>query len=553
MYLKIADLYIRVSTDEQKDKGYSQRDQEERLRKYCDVNKVKINQVYIEDYSAKTFNRPKWQLLMKNLKKNKSVPVNQLLFTKWDRFSRNTADAYQMINALKILGVEAHAVEQPLDLSVPENKMMLAFYLAVPEVENDRRSLNVFYGMRRAKKEGRWMATAPIGYINKTSETGIKYITPHPIYGTIMKDAFEELAKGQLAINEIWRKASSKGLKCGKNQFWVSMRNPVYCGKLFIPRHLDEDAMIVQGQHQPIITELLFNEVQDVMDGRKTHNRGSIMSPEQLPLRGFLLCPICGRNLTGSPSKGKYKSYFYYHCISPCRFRINAIKANKVFEQGLSNLKPIDGMLDLYEDAIRYNFDAMVKGSSEKKRITKMDMEALNNKIDKIRELLINDQISPEDYGVIKKQLEEKIYNLKKNLNSFDKKQDDLNNLIKNLSNTLLNIEKAYFEAEIGLKREIIAAIFPEKLVYYEDGYRTPRLNEGVELICLINNELRKIKNETNSVKTDLSREVLPTRFELISMVPETIILSIELREHKAANIEKSKSFHYKNKSIFNL
>lgn len=96
---------------------------------------------------------------------------------------------------------------------------------------------------------------------------------------------------------------------------------------------------------------------------------------------------------------------------------------------------------------------------------------------------MINDQISPEDYGVIKKQLEEKIYNLKKNLNSFDKKQDDLNNLIKNLSNTLLNIEKTYFEAEIDLKREITAAIFPEKLVYHEDGYRTPGLNEGVELI----------------------------------------------------------------------
>ena len=30
--MKIADLYIRVSTDEQADKGYSQRDQEERLK-----------------------------------------------------------------------------------------------------------------------------------------------------------------------------------------------------------------------------------------------------------------------------------------------------------------------------------------------------------------------------------------------------------------------------------------------------------------------------------------------------------------------------------------
>lgn len=37
--MKVADLYIRVSTDEQADKGYSQRDQDERLQKHCTVNK----------------------------------------------------------------------------------------------------------------------------------------------------------------------------------------------------------------------------------------------------------------------------------------------------------------------------------------------------------------------------------------------------------------------------------------------------------------------------------------------------------------------------------
>jgi hypothetical protein len=55
-----------------------------------------------------------------------------------------------MINVLRKFGVEPQAIEQPLDLSIPENKMMLAFYLAAPEVENDRWALNVFYGMRRA-------------------------------------------------------------------------------------------------------------------------------------------------------------------------------------------------------------------------------------------------------------------------------------------------------------------------------------------------------------------------------------------------------------------
>jgi site-specific DNA recombinase len=97
-----------------------------------------------------------------------AVAIDLVLFTKWDRFSRNAGDAYAMINTLNRIGVEPQAIEQPLNLEIPENKMMLAFYLAAPEVENDRRALNIIGGMRRARKEGRWMGTAPLGYKNKS-------------------------------------------------------------------------------------------------------------------------------------------------------------------------------------------------------------------------------------------------------------------------------------------------------------------------------------------------------------------------------------------------
>jgi len=152
--MKTADLYVRVSTDEQADKGYSIRSQEEVLRKYCGIQNIAVRKVIHEDYSAKTFNRPAWNDMLNKLKKEKGRSVDLLLFIKWDRFSRNAGDAYQMINILRKIGVEPQAVEQPLDLSIPENKMMLAFYLAAPEVENDRRALNTFYGMRRARKDG---------------------------------------------------------------------------------------------------------------------------------------------------------------------------------------------------------------------------------------------------------------------------------------------------------------------------------------------------------------------------------------------------------------
>ncbi|MBP6176387.1 MAG: recombinase family protein [Fermentimonas sp.] len=191
--MRKADLYIRVSTDEQADKGYSQRDQEDRLRKYCELKSISIRNIYVEDHSAKSFNRPEWQKYLSNLRKLKNSKVGTLLlFTKWDRFSRNAGDAYQMINQLRKLGVTPEAIEQPLDLTIPENKIMLAFYLAAPEVENDRRALNVIHGMRRARKEGRYMATAPLGYVNKMSEDKKKYIALHEIEAPILKWAFEE-------------------------------------------------------------------------------------------------------------------------------------------------------------------------------------------------------------------------------------------------------------------------------------------------------------------------------------------------------------------------
>src|SRR3984957_6734875 len=207
--MKVADLYIRVSTDEQAEKGYSQRNQEEVLRRYCEINSITVRKVVLEDHSAKTFNRPAWASYLKGLHRQKGE-TDLVLFTKWDRFSRNAADAYQMINILRKLGIEPQAIEQPLDLTIPENKMMLAFYLAAPEVENDRRALNVIHGMRRARKEGRYMGLAPIGYTNKTDEAGRKFIAREEPQAGILRWAFNQIAEGVYNTEQIFKMAKGK-------------------------------------------------------------------------------------------------------------------------------------------------------------------------------------------------------------------------------------------------------------------------------------------------------------------------------------------------------
>jgi DNA invertase Pin-like site-specific DNA recombinase len=81
--------------------------------------------IYREDYSAKTMHRPAMTELREYVKKNKD-DIDQILFVKWDRFSRNIRDSYSLIDEFRRLAVETCAIEQPLDLNVPESKIMLA-------------------------------------------------------------------------------------------------------------------------------------------------------------------------------------------------------------------------------------------------------------------------------------------------------------------------------------------------------------------------------------------------------------------------------------------
>lgn len=516
-YMKIVDLYIRVSTDEQADKGYSQRNQEEVLKRYCAINSFQIRKIYFEDHSAKTFNRPEWNKLLIDYKTRKGNP-DLILFTKWDRFSRNAGDAYQMISTLRRFGIEPQAIEQPLDLSIPENKMMLAFYLAAPEVENDRRALNVFFGMRRAKKEGRWMASAPVGYCNKTTEDGRKYIAPREPQASIMKWVFEELERGILAADQVRRLANRKGLKCSKNNFWTKIHNPVYCGKIFIPKYKDEESQLVDGIHEPIISEALFYAVQDVLNGKKRRNHPNtkIVSHDNLPLRGFLSCPKCNRTLSGSASKGRNNYYYYYHCTSSCGCRYKVETANEAFIKELRKFKPDQAVGNLYKMVISNHYKSMsAQQQSGSKQIVD-EINRVNTRLSKARELLLDEGIDRADYHVIKKECEEKIRPLEAKLTEVKSHAVTINvdDLLDQAFGNLSRVDLLYSEADVTKKREVIGSIYNEKLTFDGFEYRTAQTNEAARIIYQINNELREKKYGKAVNISMLSHMVIPLGFE---------------------------------------
>ena len=446
--------------------------------------------------------------------KKRRVPVDLILFIKWDRFSRNAGDAYQMINILRKLGVEPQAIEQPLDLSVPENKMMLAFYLAAPEVENDRRALNTLHGMRRAKKEGRWMGIAPVGYINKITEDGRKYIAAKEPEASHMKWIFNKVATGQYNIEQICAEAKLKGLNRCKNTLWNSLRNPVYCGKINLPGYKDEDSRCVQGLHEPLISESLFYEVQDFLDGKKKNYRTKLGAKEIFQLRGYLICPRCGKLLTGSASKGRKERYYYYHCNSSCGIRFKAENANDLFSKELKKFVPRAGMVEAYKFILNKTYKLRTSTVGNEIKEISEQINKASSDIIKARNLLLNEEIEPGDYREIKIEREKIISTLESKMIDLSREKLNIEPLLNKAFTALSQLDELYLLADVKTKRSITGSIYPEKVVFDGFQYRTTRLNEVVELIYNVDKGFRKKETGQNEKNFDLSSVVPKTGFE---------------------------------------
>lgn len=375
---------------------------------------------------------------------------------------------------------------------------MLAVYLATPEVENDRRALNVFYGMRRARKEGRWMATAPIGYVNRINEMGKKQIVLREPQASIIKWAFKEISEGKYSTEQIWKRAKELGLQCSKHNFWLAIRNPVYCGKITVPEFEDEPRHLVPGLHEPLISESLFYDVQDVLDGRKKRGNGTkIVSNSMLPLRGFLKCSRCSKTLSGSASKGRYQYYHYYHCHSSCGCRLKAEELNELFVARLKDFVLNPGAEELFKRVIVDAYSSCTQSVRESRTQFINEITEQNNRITKARELLLKGDIDGADYKIVKNEAEQKIATLEAKL--VDKGTEpatisDVERIVEKAISVLVKLDVIYWKSYAEMQRKIIGSIYPEKFTFENLKDRTAILSEVFKIIFLINSGLSSKK-----------------------------------------------------------
>ena len=505
--MKRAILYIRVSTDEQADKGFSLASQEEYLRKYCSVNQLEIICLFREDHSAKTFNRPEFKRMLSFCKKNKA-DIDLLLFVKWDRFSRNTKESYQMIHEFQSLNIEVRAIEQPLDLTVPESKLMLAIYLASPEVENDRRSLNVFNGMRKARKEGRYMGPAPMGYKNTRDDKNKPIVAPND-KAQFIRLAFEEMSTGNFTQEEVRKRLNHRGMACSKNNFNKIIRNPFYAGRLFVPGFKDETECFVKAAHEPIISEELFYKVQDVIKGSRPLNTTKNTCRAEFPLRGFLRCCKCGKTLTGSTGLGKLKrKYYYYHCTKGCSEIYPTKRVHDAFEEVLRSVAAKKEMMDLFEQILKAYFEQTSDERTERMKKLQSQIDKNKERVNKALQMMLDGEIAAADYKSIKSRYDDVNTTLIRQRASLELDNISYSGKIGGSFNLLRNLDKFYNEASIDVKQKIVGLNFPEKLIYENGRIQTPKMNELLSLIMLEYSGLEHKKRDKEKIFFTLSPKV---------------------------------------------
>ena len=487
--MKTAYLYVRVSTDEQKRKGYSLPEQEDRLLKYCRYNNNEVKGIYREDFSAKNFNRPEWKKLFLEVKSKPKVEKN-ILFIKWDRFSRNVEYAYEMIGMLRKYKTTAMAIDQPIDFSVPESTVMLAVYLSVPEAENSRRAMNTANGIRRAKQMGRYPSKAPLGFINLTTLDGKKIISPKQPEAGIIRWVFLQLAKNIHRIEEVRKMADDKGLKCSRSYFFRLLRNPAYCG--LIPIKSESEQYMVQGIHEPLISEALFYEVQKIINTKRKITSQKNDLKATFYLRGILVCPLCNRKLCGSFSRGSTKRYPYYHCQKRCKTRINALLLNECYERKLGQLTLSNGALDLFKSILEdWNTGTQKTVYLQHRNIVVRKLVEQESTLSQARKLFVADVLKSDDYSAIKRECHVNSKCLKRELNDINVKLGNIDRQSLLGSRSFVRILKRFPSLDTADKKHLVSLIAPLN-VDFQTGEMSLELHGGLSKILSTKRQSKK-------------------------------------------------------------
>ena len=183
-------VYVRVSTDDQRDNGYSIDSQLRMIKEYCEKNDYSIVDVYNDaGHSGKDLMRPEMQRLLADIKSKK---IDKLIAIKVDRLTRNNYDGFWLLNYCEEHDVKIELILEPYDVSTANGEMIFGMNLVFGQRERKEIGARTKRAMEEMALEKIHPSKAPYGYV-RNKNTG--HLEIEPIESQVVKEIFELYAK----------------------------------------------------------------------------------------------------------------------------------------------------------------------------------------------------------------------------------------------------------------------------------------------------------------------------------------------------------------------
>lgn len=301
-------IYVRVS-GENDDRTASLDSQTEACQKWCTSRGIKDWEVYTENKSGFTLQRPALERLREGVRCGR---FNRVLVYAVDRLAREQTHTFILLDEIVRHGCDLKSCTEEVE-NTAEGKFMLSVRAFMAEVEREKIRERTMRGKRKVFESGRLLRPSIMKYGFKFGEDG-RYHIDEP-NATVVRRIFQMAADG-MSFRAILVRLTSEGIFGRNTGDWqaASIGQVVNC------KHYKGEYVNSKGESypfafadDPIVDPDLWDKANLASNARE---RKRSLARNQLRfhlLRGVVFCG-CGRRcyiMRGGPSKD-----FYYSCAS---------------------------------------------------------------------------------------------------------------------------------------------------------------------------------------------------------------------------------------------
>ncbi len=311
---KIAGIYVRVSTEEQSREGFSLKEQEERLKEFCNFKRYEIYKIYKDaGISAKNDKRPAYQEMMSDVK-NKNI--NVIVAFKLDRLTRSVYDIEKLMKTVNDYECDIDCMADESNTTTSNGRMVMRIMTSVSQNEIEKCSERTKFGMVGAIKSGHIPNRTPLGF--KRID---KKLVPDLITKDVIVRVFDLYLEGKShqTISNIYNKEKI----LGKTNWYDSTIQKILSNELYKGDFVNGKRTKHPTYYENVVEPIVSKEKWESCQYQKQRNARHYERNATYLFTNKLKCSKCGCFLGGSATtKPNGKKYYYYKC-EHCKIYFN--------------------------------------------------------------------------------------------------------------------------------------------------------------------------------------------------------------------------------------